>query len=831
MKKISLLVLLTVHCRLFTVNCFSQVYINDDFSTGLQGWTFASPNCNAGAYTAGTDGSTGSPAPSARITKTSGCNSCTGCGGCNVPGCSMPGDPYCQCQTPGSASCWTYLSKTVTFFPAAITFTFSFNWRSAANWSASSVNNAGLTIINNDNASTLASVSLISGGITDSGWQTYTGTFTVCGGVNSITIYFSTGDAWTQTPWCKTIWMDNPYLNVTNTVPLSSSISFSTSVSCFGGNNGTATVSATGGSPAYIYSWSPSGGNSSAATGLSAGNYTVIVTDAVGCTATVTVSITQPATALTASVSSSTNVSCNGGSNGSATVTAGGGTPAYTYAWSPSGGNLFAATGLSAGNYTVTVTDANGCTQTATVSITQPNALSVSINSTQTGCTVNNGTATANPSGGTLPYTYNWNNGQTAQTATGLSAGNYSVVITDSQGCTSSTTIAVTTINGPTAAVSAGNNVSCNGGNDGTATVSVSGGSPAYTYSWNPSGGTSSAATGLSAGNYTVTVTDANGCTDTATVAITQPSVLSVTISSTNVLCNTTNTGTAAASASGGTSPYTYQWSNSATTSAISNLTAQIYSVTITDTNGCTQSTTVQVNQDASPNAAISGNTSLCIGETATLTASGGTAYSWSTGATASSIIVSAAGTYSVAASMNGCSDTASVTVVVNFLPAVGIIPPVDTIQLGDNATLTASGGITYSWSNGSTTSIIVVSPTETTTYTVVVADTNGCTALDTVTVFVELNCGEVFVPNAFSPNGDGKNDVLFVRGKCIKALEFVIYNRWGQEVFRTTDLTKGWDGIYKDKKENTSVFVYYMEATLITGEKRDEKGTIILIR
>src|SRR5205823_5623132 len=151
-----------------------------------------------------------------------------------------------------------------------------------------------------------------------------------------------------------------------------------TNVLCSGGANGSATVNAAGGTPGYTYLWSPSGGTAATATGLAAGNYSVLITDANGCTQTATTSISQP-TVVTATVPAPTNVLCSGGANGSATVNAAGGTPGYTYLWSPSGGTAATATGLAAGNYSVLITDANGCTQTATTSISQPTVVTATV--------------------------------------------------------------------------------------------------------------------------------------------------------------------------------------------------------------------------------------------------------------------------------------------------------------------------------------------------------------------------------------------------------------------------------------------------------------------
>ncbi|RVT79581.1 hypothetical protein EOD40_00265 [Flavobacterium sufflavum] len=382
--------------------------------------------------------------------------------------------------------------------------------------------------------------------------------------------------------------------NYTITQPsaISTASGSQTNVSCNGGTNGSASVSPSGGTPGYTYSWSPSGGTAATATGLAAGSYTVTVTDANGCTATRNYTITQPSAINTAS-GSQTNVSCNGGTNGSASVSPSGGTPGYTYSWSPSGGTAATATGLAAGSYTVTITDANGCTATRNYTITQPSAISTASGS-QTNVSCNggtNGSASVSPSGGTPGYTYSWSpSGGTAATATGLAAGSYTVTITDANGCTATRNYTITQPSAISTASGSQTNVSCNGGTNGSASVSPSGGTPGYTYSWSPSGGTAATATGLAAGSYTVTVTDANGCTATRNYTITQPSAISTASGSqTNVSCNGGANGSASVSPSGGTPGYTYSWSPSGGTAATATgLAAGSYTVTITDANGCT---------------------------------------------------------------------------------------------------------------------------------------------------------------------------------------------------------------------------------------------------
>ncbi|WP_035662658.1 SprB repeat-containing protein, partial [Flavobacterium seoulense] len=316
----------------------------------------------------------------------------------------------------------------------------------------------------------------------------------------------------------------------------------------------------TGGTPSYTYSWAPSGGTAATATGLAAGTYTVTVTDANACQATRSFTITQP-TALNTTAGTKTDVSCNGGSNGTATVAPTGGTPSYTYSWAPSGGTAATATGLAAGTYTCTITDANGCQGTKSFTITQPTALNTTAG-TKTDVSCNggsNGTATVSPTGGTPSYTYSWApSGGTAATATGLAAGTYTVTVTDANGCQGTKSFTITQPSALNTTAGSKTDVSCNGGSNGTATVSPTGGTPSYTYSWAPSGGTAATATGLAAGTYTVTVTDANGCQGTKSFTIAQPTALSLTTGGgkTDVSCNGGSNGTATVAPTGGTPSY-----------------------------------------------------------------------------------------------------------------------------------------------------------------------------------------------------------------------------------------------------------------------------------
>ncbi|MEZ7497116.1 T9SS type A sorting domain-containing protein, partial [Leeuwenhoekiella aequorea] len=281
-----------------------------------------------------------------------------------------------------------------------------------------------------------------------------------------------------------------------------------------------------------------------------------------------------------------TAVSCNGGSDASIDLAVVGGTASYTYLWS-NGATTEDLSGLTAGTYDVTVTDANGCTATASIQVNEPTILSASGVATAVSC---NGGSDASIDlavvGGTASYTYLWSNGATTEDLSGLTAGTYDVTVTDANGCTATASIQV---NEPTILSASGvaTAVSCNGGSDASIDLAVVGGTASYTYLWS-NGATTEDLSGLTAGTYDVTVTDANGCTATASIQVNEPTILTASGVATAVSCNGGSDASIDLAVVGGTKPYTYAWNNGATTEDLSGLTAGTYDVTVTDANGCT---------------------------------------------------------------------------------------------------------------------------------------------------------------------------------------------------------------------------------------------------
>ncbi|NNF01397.1 MAG: T9SS type A sorting domain-containing protein, partial [Bacteroidia bacterium] len=513
-----------------------------------------------------------------------------------------------------------------------------------------------------------------------------------------------------------------------------------TNVDCNGNATGAADLTVTGGTSAYTYLWS-NGSTNEDQTGLLAGTYTVTVTDANLCTTTCSVTITEPAV-LSCSIVG-TDADCNNNATGSADLTVIGGTTAYSYLWS-NGSTNEDQTGLTAGTYTVTVTDANLCTTTCSVTINDPAALSCSIIGTNVDCNGNaTGSADLTVTGGTTTYTYLWSNGVTTEDQSGLTAGTYTVTVTDANLCT--TTCSVTISEPAVLACSiAGTNVDCNGNATGSADLTVTGGTTAYTYLWS-NGSTNEDQNGLAAGTYTVTVTDANLCTTTCSVTITEPAVLSCSIAGTDVDCNGAATGAADLTVTGGTSAYTYLWSNGVTTEDQSGLTAGTYTVTVTDANLCTTTCSVIITEPAAILVSCSQDSVLCFSDStgqAHVVASGGTgalSYLWSDGQTTSTAANLISGTYTVTVTdQNSCTSACSVSV---LEPEV-----LNASCFGDNnlcngdslgvAIVVVSGGTlpyTYLWSSGETTASINLLPAD--VYTVTVTDKNGCTTQCSVTI------------------------------------------------------------------------------------------------
>jgi len=553
--------------------------------------------------------------------------------------------------------------------------------------------------------------------------------------------------------------LSTPPMNITISQPGSAvvaSITASGNINCFGDSTGSANSNGSGGIAPYTYLWDdPSAQSDSAATGLPAGNYVAIVTDNNGCMDTAQITVSEPSAALSSSITGSTNIICYGASTGSATASAAGGTPPYTYLWNdPSSQTNATASSMAAGSYTVLVTDANGCQDSTTATLTQPSLFTIfTVDLIDAHCGQSDGSAIVNSVGGTLPHTYLWNDpsAQTDTLATGLSAGTYTVVFTDAVGCSDSLTLVLNDLPGPGINNISSTTVTCSGDSTGTATVDAGGGTEPYTYLWDDMNAqTDSIATGLPTGTYNVSVTDNFGCQVTTSTSVATLPALVLSTSSTPANCGLTD-GTATVSVTGGSPPYSYAWNTSPaqTDTTATGLSLGIYTIVVTDTNGCTDSASVGISNLGGPTVLISDSTNIsCAGDStgsATVSASGGTTpytYLWDdpNAQTDSMATGLPAGTYTVnVADAGGCGTV--VSVVISEPGALALSFTSTPAACGDSSgtcTVSVSGGIApynYVWNNMSAQTDSTATGLYAGTFSVTVTDDSGCAAVDSTVI------------------------------------------------------------------------------------------------
>ncbi|MCX7954130.1 MAG: gliding motility-associated C-terminal domain-containing protein [Bacteroidales bacterium] len=607
-------------------------------------------------------------------------------------------------------------------------------------------------------------------------------------------------------------------------------------VTCYGQHNGSAAFTASG-SGLLTYQWSNGvygqGFNNvvSYIDTLSAGTYYITVTDQNNCSSIVSLTVSQPnPIVINYTVN---NVTCYGLTNGSITLNVTGGTPGYLYTWQH-GSSSANQQMLAAGNYTVTVRDSHNCTASATITVTQPSPLSFEVTVTDVTCAgQSNGSAIVNVHGGTPPYSYLWNNGNTTNYLNNVPAGVYVLNVADANNCATATSV---TINQPQplninyTAI----DVKCHGHNTGSINIIVTGGVEPYQYLWN-NGNTSNINSNLVAGNYSVTVTDKNNCTLIGNFVITEPNPLVVTTSSNPVSCYGGNNGSAFVLASGGTPPLNILWNTGETTNSIQELIAGVYTVTITDANNCTATSSVSVLQPPALHANIDDYTPfICAGLNdgfISIVPNGGTSpykIIWSNGDSTFQVNNLSAGMYYFTITdQNGClySDTV-------ILNSVSIIAQIAFDNENNIANVNVSGGFSpysYIWSTGEVDSSIYI--TTSGHYSVTVTDTLGCIAIAEADFDIDF-----IIPNFITPNGDNKNDKFAIKGiERFKEVTIEIYDRWGNLLFKFngsgieySDVNNQWDGCYNNKK--LPIGSYFVIVDLHNNQK-PYTGTVSIIR
>jgi gliding motility-associated-like protein len=530
---------------------------------------------------------------------------------------------------------------------------------------------------------------------------------------------------------------------------------FTSPVDCFGNSTGTITANVNGGVGPYNYVWSNNMNlyaiNSNVLINVPAGNYQANVTDANGCQITLNGTISQPSELIL--TTSSTDVNCFGGNDGSLSSVTSGSVAPYNYLWTNSLGNNIGNTanisGVGAGTYTLLVTDANGCSKTSQEVISQPETpIIVSFVKTDVLCFgESTGQIQLNVAGGTPSYSYIWSDGSITPTITNLVAGNYSYEVTDANGCQVLGSIEIEQPNDPIQVIPTITDVSCFGFSDGVITLSVSGGTTNYTFQWQNSqfllSQTGPSLMNFPANSYRYEITDANGCKAIDTLQINQPTELTSAISGANILCRGENTGSVSVIANGGVSPYSYSWNTGDVVPNINNLFAGLYEVTIVDDNNCVTTNSILLTEpDDTLGYSFTTTDVLCNDGNngmVNLTVTGGTtpyAYDWSNGDNIPVITGLTAGMYSfVVTDNNGCTVQDSMEI---FQP--------DPLEMNETITNAScfgfsdgiidieptggTGPYTYTWFNSmfalsSTQQDLINYPAD--IYQVIIEDTNNC--------------------------------------------------------------------------------------------------------
>ncbi|MEI7802013.1 MAG: hypothetical protein WCI97_05180, partial [Bacteroidota bacterium] len=519
-----------------------------------------------------------------------------------------------------------------------------------------------------------------------------------------------------------------------------------------GQSNGSINLNISGGVTPYNFQWN-NNSTTQNLSGITDGNYSVTVQDVNGCIATLPVSlvcISAPPCLLTVNATA-INASCSSLNSGGATLNITNSVSTITYNWSD-GSTTQNLIGVVAGNYTVTVNDAIGCSAAAAISIINTTGPSVSETHSPTSCGGNNGSINLTVAGGSVPYNYNWSNGTTTQNLVGVAAGNYFVTVTDANNCQAILSVLIENSAAPTL-TEIHTNASC-GNNNGAIDLNVANGFAPFSYSWN-TGGTTEDPTNITSGNYTVTVTDAANCSATLSVNISNSNAPTVSETHVNTSCGNNN-GTVNLTVGGGNPPYSFNWSNGATTQNLTNTAAGNYFVTVTDAGNCNAILSVLIENSSAPTLTETHSNASCGNNNGSidLTVANGFApytYIWNTGGTTEDPINMASGNYTVTVS-DAFNCSATTTVNISNSSGMNLTETHTSASCGNNngaINLSVTGGTSpysYNWNNGITTQDLasIVSGN----YTVTVTDANNCQSILSA-VINNLNGPTVLVSTA----------------------------------------------------------------------------------
>lgn len=624
---------------------------------------------------------------------------------------------------------------------------------------------------------------------------------------------------------------------------------------CIPLNNGKITLSATGGTPTYTYAIGSGAFTTTPTfTGLPSGSYTVRVQDNNNCIKDTTVTVDDSIKiAITINAS---NVKCFDSSDGSIAVIASAGVSPYTYAidTNPYGTpNTF--TNLKIGSYDIHVRDNIGCEKDTNVTLTQPNRIRANLNITRPSCyDFSDGSVNVFISGGTPTYRYAWGIAPYSNSSllTNMPAGVHIIRVLDTNNCFFDTTIVITQPDKLEFSLNVVD-VLCHGDSTGQVTVTAKGGTIPYSYASDYNFyQTTPILTGLVAGNRIVRLRDANGCLKDSTVVVAEPDTLYIDkVTVTNPTCENYTDGEVTITGFGGVSPYTFDKNNTGfvASSVFKELMAGKYTFTLKDANGCNRDTTIDL--IGLPPILIDGvviDDVSCYGFAdgkITLQASGGVQplrYSIenSNAVSINEFKLLIAKDYNIRV-IDDADCKKDTTVKVNqpdkLVVQLSSIPN-DCEGYDDDAYIKTDvkGGTepySYRWNTNPEKNGSELRGLPNGSYTVITTDYNNCA--DTSSAIIEYNnCCKPFVPSAFTPNQDGRNDRMriLIKGD-FELLEFSIYNRYGQQVFSTSSMASGWDGTFNGEPQDIGTFNYYIKG--ICGNKGtnqvEYKGTLTLLR
>ncbi len=653
---------------------------------------------------------------------------------------------------------------------------------------------------------------------------------------------------------------DTLLITLSEPARLDASISQTGAVNC--GSSASLSAAVNGGTAPYTYTWN---GNTGAAT-LSdinqAGTYNLLVTDANGCTFADEFTITAPPPLL--ANHNATPETCSGTTDGSISIEAAGGSPPLSYNWSEAGiGDTNSASGLSSGNYQITVTDVAGCEFLVEAIVGRGPDVLLEVARAGASCFgSSNGSISLEVSQATAPISYSWtgSNSNTNQ-ANNLAAGLYSVTITDGRGCQADSSILITE---PLQLLGQGssNNVLCFGENTGSILWTINGGTPPYNYSWS-NGATTPDPGPLPAGTYQLVLTDANACVYTQDFLIEQNEALRASFQTQAASCAGSSDGAIRVQASNGTPPYSFSWPGQNSNGAsLNNIPAGTYEIRLTDANGCSQSLSGQVSEPPAIVAEAVLENVRCHGERSGLIeidVSGGTpGYQFQLGnseqwSSSNVFLGLREGIYNARVrDAQGCLYLLEGLDIQQPAPLSVSLGERPSIRWGDSLELAPdiSGGtlpiVSYRWIPSSNSDSLRFSclncpnpwfsPNNQSSIRLEIIDQAGCLASDQLTVLVEKDF-PVLVPTGFTPNGDRNNDRLLVHGlPGIVVESFQVIDRWGELVYMAEDFpindeAVGWDGTFRGEPLNAGVYLWQARVRFPDGNTERLAGQTTLLR